>query len=101
MRNKILLIILLMGIVLVGGCAKKSCSSICKEIPFSETSSQITQPELNKGWYWGSLDQKKPGTPDDWIHTAEGRRSASWRIIEDTMYGPGYENRPKCDCDKY
>lgn len=38
----------------------------------------ITEWELDQGWYWGSLSQKKPGTPDDWVHFGEETRSARW-----------------------
>lgn len=48
------------------------------------TTSNITEQELTQGWYWGSLDQKKPGTPDNWIHSDEGTRSAKWYKPEDT-----------------
>lgn len=48
------------------------CPKDCEEIP------SITQQELEKGWYWGSENQKKPGNPDNWIHDAEGTRSACW-----------------------
>ncbi len=29
-------------------------------------------------WYYDGRDQKKPGTPDDWVHDFEGTRSACW-----------------------
>lgn len=90
MRNNILFIILLIGMVLVSGCGKKYC---CEDVPFSETASQITQQELSKGWYWGSLDQKKPGTPEDWVHTLEGTRGARWIVPT--------QPDMKCDCGKY
>ena len=45
----------------------------------SETS-QITQNELDQGWYWwNSKDTKKQGTPDTWIFTGEGTKSAKWQ----------------------
>jgi len=34
--------------------------------------------EMERGWYYGSLNQKKYGTPDDWAHDFEGARSACW-----------------------
>jgi hypothetical protein len=37
----------------------------------------ITPQELEQGWYWGMKDQKKPGTPDDWIWVEAGR-SSKW-----------------------
>src|SRR3990172_1666015 len=38
----------------------------------------ISSQDIESGWYYGSLDQKKPGTPDDLIHVLEGSRSACW-----------------------
>lgn len=39
----------------------------------------ITSAELQRGWYYGDKDQKKPGTPDTWILAASGTKSAMWR----------------------
>ncbi len=39
----------------------------------------VTQEDLNKGWYWGQKKDKRPGTPQDWIHILEGTRSAQWK----------------------
>ena len=39
---------------------------------------KISTEELERGWYWGSENQKKMGTPDNWIHKAEGNRNAMW-----------------------
>ena len=46
--------------------------SFCEDIP------AITQEELDAGWYYGFIEQKKPRTPDTWIHILEGTRSARW-----------------------
>lgn len=35
----------------------------------------ISDTELSLGWYYGSGNQKKPNTPDDWIYTDAGRSS--------------------------
>ncbi|HWR73520.1 MAG TPA: hypothetical protein VN604_10140 [Nitrospirota bacterium] len=43
-----------------------------------EQDAGILQQELERGWYYGSLDQKKPGTPGAWVHDFEGARSACW-----------------------
>ncbi len=43
-----------------------------------QTCSDITQEEINVGWYYGQLNQKKPGTPDMWLHKGEGTKSAKW-----------------------
>ncbi len=49
-----------------------NCTQDCGEI------SAISRHDLEVGWYYGSLKQKKPGMPDDWIHDGEGTRSACW-----------------------
>lgn len=49
-----------------------SNDSFCQECP------PITQEELVAGWYWGFIDQKKPGTPDTWIHVGGDSLSARW-----------------------
>lgn len=36
----------------------------------------LTPEDLKRGWYWGSVDQRKKDTPEDWIHTEAGRSSA-------------------------
>ena len=46
--------------------------SFYQEIP------PITQKDLDKGWYYGQLNQKKPGTPDTWLHKGEDTKSAMW-----------------------
>lgn len=40
----------------------------------------ITQDQLDKGWYWGSIDQKLQGTPDDWTYQDAGR-SSCWHKL--------------------
>lgn len=35
----------------------------------------ITQNDISNGWYWGDENQKKPGTPSDWIYQTGGRSS--------------------------
>lgn len=35
----------------------------------------ISPSDLEKGWYWGSENQKKPGTPKEWIFTEAGKSS--------------------------
>ena len=39
---------------------------------------KITEEELERGWYWGFENQKKMGTPDNWIHKGEESRDAMW-----------------------
>jgi len=35
----------------------------------------ITQEELDRGYYYGTQDQMKPGTPDNWFYVEAGRNS--------------------------
>ena len=70
------------------GCVK-ACSAI---IP-SETAPQIEQFELEAGMYYGFLEQKKKGTPDDWVHILGLTKSSQWRSVEKAK---NYE----CDCNK-
>jgi hypothetical protein len=70
-----------------------NCAVDCAKIPASETAPQITSAELEKGSYYGELNQKKKGTPDNWIHTLEGTRSAMW-------VSPENASSYKCDCGK-
>lgn len=55
-------------------CTTKDGRSFIKkdEAPPSE--------DFLKGWYWGSEDQKIPGTPDDWVYTDAGR-SSCWHKV--------------------
>lgn len=43
------------------------------------TTPAILQDELQRGWYWGFVDQKKPGTPDAWVFSDSGRNSC-WHV---------------------
>ena len=56
----------------------KNISENADNDSFCEDCPEITQEELEAGWYWGFIDQKKPGTPDTWLHINEGTRSAMW-----------------------
>jgi len=38
----------------------------------------FTDYDLEQGWYYGDINQRKPGTPKHWLHSAEGTRSARW-----------------------
>ncbi len=52
--------------------------------PANETYQAITDAELARGWYYGALDTKKPGTPESWILVSTGTRLDMWRRVEDT-----------------
>lgn len=68
----------------LGKCSDGICDELEKANPnlcpkdCQEEILPITQQKLERGWYWGSKDQKKEGTPDDWIHALEGTKSACW-----------------------
>jgi hypothetical protein len=38
----------------------------------------ITEQDLKNGWYYGTSNQKKIGTPSDWIHSGDKTKSAMW-----------------------
>ena len=44
--------------------------------PYSGNAPPITEKDLECGAYFGFYDQKKPGTPDDWVWGDAGRSSA-------------------------
>lgn len=71
-----------------------TCQSLCSKIMPTSNVSQISSLELEGGMYYGNLDQKKEGTPNDWIHVLEGTKSSAWRSPKSgRSYG--------CDCDKF
>jgi len=49
----------------------------------------FTDYDLEQGWYYGKINQKKPGTPEHWLHVGEGTRSAKW-------FNPIKENEDEC-----
>jgi len=55
---------------------EEKCDNESGQIP------AITAQDLKNGWYWGSKEQKKPGTPDTWVHEFEGTKSACWHAPE-------------------
>ncbi|VVB66226.1 Uncharacterised protein [Candidatus Gugararchaeum adminiculabundum] len=86
MENKILAIfaIALLGLVLLSGCAQTTnTNSACDSISSSPNAGNFSETDAANGMYYGSLDQKKPGTPAGWVHVAEGTRSAAWVAPKD------------------
>ncbi|MFH0979673.1 MAG: hypothetical protein V1803_01865 [Candidatus Roizmanbacteria bacterium] len=53
----------------------------CAPCPPLTDNNIISFDQLNKGWYWGSSDQKLLGTPSDWIYQEAGR-SSCWHKPE-------------------
>lgn len=45
------------------------CTKLTEQIP------AISDLDLSMGWYYGTKDQKKPNTPQNWIYTEAGRSS--------------------------
>ena len=68
-----------------GGCdsAAMDCSAGCnngtciglQDSPYSGNAPQINEKDLKCGAYYGAYNQKKPGTPDDWVYSPAGRSS--------------------------
>lgn len=50
-------------------------SNIISPSPTSDAIPAVTSQERTRGWYWGAIDQKKPGTPLDWVYQEAGRSS--------------------------
>jgi hypothetical protein len=56
------------------GFRPQNCQNAqCK--PCSLLDLNVTQDQLNKGWYWGSYTQKLLETPSDWVYQEAGRSS--------------------------
>lgn len=56
----------------------------------------ISEADLLNGWYWGDINQKKPGTPDDWVYTEAGRSSSWHKVGVDSSFSPEPDNEVKC-----
>lgn len=61
------------------------------QIPENEELQEISAAELQRGWYYGDRDGKKPGTPVTWILVDSGTRSAMWRRIDNAPAEPTIE----------
>jgi len=55
------------------------------QVEESSTSPTITAAEFQRGWYYGDIDQKKPGTPSIWFLINSGTRAAMWRRPDDAL----------------
>ena len=72
-----------------------SCVAQCRRIPSADNVPKLSQSTKDAGWYYGQLDQKRPGTPSNWIHNAEETKSAMWiRDYDEKLYD-------SCDCHLY
>ena len=52
--------------------------------PYSGNAPQITEKELECGAYYGQYNQKKPGTPTNWIYISAGK-SSYWHSPESSI----------------
>jgi hypothetical protein len=50
--------------------------------PYSGNAGEITEQELRCGAYYGDYNQKKIGTPDGWVLSSRGTKSALWHAPE-------------------
>jgi hypothetical protein len=64
--------------------------------PSSQDLPQITQKDINQGWYWGDENQKKLNTPSDWIFSSRGKSSCWHEPNQDCM---SCRPRPNCNAD--
>lgn len=82
MQTKTLLVVVFILLLMIGGVwfVTQSGVTIFTTSPndLADNLPAITEAELAQGWYFGELDQKKPGTPGDWVHSGAGTRSAKW-----------------------
>jgi hypothetical protein len=58
------------------------------QIEENEDLPEISAAELQRGWYYGDREQKKPGTPLTWILVNSGTRSAMWRRLDNAPAEP-------------
>ncbi len=63
-------------------------------------SSTITAAELAQGWYYGDANQKKAGTPSDWVLVNSGTEKAMWKApTPSTCPAPGVMVKGVCTND--
>ena len=58
------------------------------QIGANEDLPEISATELQRGWYYGDRDAKKPGTPVTWILVDSGTRAAMWRRLDSAPAEP-------------
>ena len=83
----ILIIILLL--VIAGGIYYYQ-----NKYPYSGNAGQISARDLYCGSYYGQYNQKKIGTPSNWVHGLEGTESALWHAPDNWQHPMG------CDYQK-
>ncbi len=82
MDKKIIAGLVIILIILVFWFIKRSKdgeTKTAKDVKVDKKELPLSQEEINQGWYyWGDRSSKREGTPDDWIYSLEGTRSARW-----------------------
>lgn len=71
------------------------CTVVCK-FNLINGDTPTLDSDFSKGWYWGSEDQKKSGTPSDWVYTDAGRSSCWHKAGVDCRFSPEPDNEVKC-----
>jgi hypothetical protein len=66
------------GVCEVSGDSNPKAAS-ADQVTANTSLPNVTAVEMQRGWYYGDKDKKKPGTPDTWILVNSGSRSAMWR----------------------
>lgn len=56
----------------------------------------ILEIDLSNGWYWGDKNQKKPGTPDNWVYNEAGKSSCWHKVGIGCRFSPEPNNTYKC-----
>lgn len=65
-----------------------------------QVSNDITKIELAQGWYYGDANQKKAGTPSDWVLVNSGTEKAMWKApAPSTCPAPGVIVKGVCTND--
>jgi hypothetical protein len=91
MNTKSLLVVILALLVLGGGAyyfLTQSSNNLATNPDGAATTTPtiapITSEELAQGWYYATAEQKKPGTPSNWLHKNQGTPDAQWYNPETT-----------------
>lgn len=72
------------GICVAAATAVATTAVTSDQIASNNTLESISAGELQRGWYYGDRDTKKPGTPDTWILVDSGTRASMWRRVDIT-----------------
>ncbi|MCF7836961.1 photosystem II reaction center PsbP family protein [Candidatus Gracilibacteria bacterium] len=70
------------GICIAGEDSETPQAVTSDQIEANAELPEISAAELQRGWYYGDREQKKPSTPLTWILVDSGTRSAMWRRLD-------------------